>query len=198
MITALKKRPAHNGLMPLAAVPEYQAAVAEYEALAERSRQTDGRRAAAKARLQGKPSKRPFKDRAADLLKGGISPAGDPRDEIAACDEEDRILGPALMEARSKIDEAASALGFAANKEMAARHYDALRAVYLAGTALADAIREIKLIQNDLTAAGYSPRYDILPARLPLPAIQLGAPELWNTPLAAFGRHLRDDLGISL
>lgn len=174
---------------------EYLAASAQLAALRQRAEETEARRQRAIARMRGDKAKRSVTERASDLLKGGTIPAGNPADELSACNAEDKILFPAMAEAQAKIDDIASGLAFEMSQRVRDRHNDCLRAALQAMAELHGAIADALAIQNELRAAGHHPASHVLPLPIPHAAAILGSPDNFNSPAAAFKRQL-ETLGV--
>jgi hypothetical protein len=184
-----------QSIPPLWENPEYIAALDDRDALRARAEQTEQRRQRALARKKGLASKRPLSDRATDLLFGGSIPAGNPEDELGACDAEDEIIYPVLAEAQAKLDDLAGKLSFEMCQRLRSRHDDCLRAALQAMTELHGAISDAMALQAELRGAGYHPTSYALPLPIPHAAAILGDPGNFSSPAAAFKRQL-ENMGV--
>ncbi len=161
-------------IKPIADDPQYQAALAELEALEQRLAETELRRKRAKARLMGAKPGRGFADRARDLVAGGRIEPTSPADEMAASADEEQILRQAISLATGRLDEVARDLSYAASQKCQALHNSALLAVLQAIDDLAGALDAGASIRAALRARGNTPSSVLMPELAPQEAVMIG------------------------
>jgi hypothetical protein len=185
-----------DSIIPLHQHPEMTALRAEHDALVARMAEAEQR--SARAKLVGAAPKveRSAADRARDLVAGGTIPSAEPRAELAASEQEMVILRAAIGELEDRRTSVVSRLNFDASKAREAENLAALRRLDAAFAATHAAVAELHQIYSDLTAAGFTPRTDVLPAPIPRAAYLLGDPATHgNLAAYAFRRWLNDKFG---
>lgn len=177
-------------ILPLAEVPEYRDALAEFDKLKRRSAQVDRRRKTALSRARHEKPNRSITDRAADLVAGAIIPGVDAAAELQACNDEDSVLGPAMAAQMQRIDEIRGRLSFETTRQFADQINAALLAAFAATESLWSSYSAIYAIQGNLRAFGYEPFDHAAPTFMPRAAYALGDPARDNTQAAEFRRWL--------
>jgi len=156
--------PAAVDLQPIHHDPAYAAALAELEQLEGRLAQVEERRKRARARARGAPPGRSPLERAKLLARGGTIPAVNPGEELAAADEEEKVLRAGIIEATARLNEVAREVSYRVSHKFHELHAAALLAQLRALDELNEAMEAAQAVRARLRAAGYTPSSSLLPA----------------------------------
>ncbi|HJU18590.1 MAG TPA: hypothetical protein VJ770_19230 [Stellaceae bacterium] len=179
-------------IKPIGEDPAYAALLAEMVALEKRLAESDARRQRAIARRRGAKPARGAIEMARDLVRGGAVAGIDPDAEIEACDRERyEILGPAIRELASRIEDLRGDLSLAECRRLREHYAAALRQSLQAIEDLLATLQVATGIRARLMAAGYQPLSGVLPDACPPAVIALSE----NAPfgVAWFRRRLEEN-----
>ena len=183
--------PAMIELKPLAADPRYAKEVETLAALEKRFAQSEQRKRVAEARLRGQQPTSSLTDRAKALVAGGQIVNLPADAELAAAEEERRVLNAAIIAQREKLAAVASEISHEVCGRFATANAEALRNALAAVTDLWQALEVGRVIRGRLIGAGYSISEAALPIEQFPAGAALGDPErVGLTPSALFKQRL--------
>jgi hypothetical protein len=173
----LNRRTPAGAIPPLAARPEYRAALAVLQPLEQRLAEAEMTRRRAVARARGDRPTRTALQRAADLVAGGVIDRSPPGNIVSAADEEIVLLRAAIGEASRQLDAVSRDFSWEASNTVKPAFDECMRRALQAMHDLASAFRDAAHVGDGLVKLGYRPSAMLLSDLCPEGAMMLGDPD---------------------
>ena len=177
--------------------PQYAALVAEVAEIERHLAKIQKRRETAHARLRGAKAARSASEMAVDIMKGAVL-AGDPRQEIQKCDEEDAIMVAALRTKTAALNSLVGDLSLTACRKLEAEHTACLRRAVAAIKEMGAAFVEAIELRAKVRDAGYQVLENTLPGGLPPFVLAIGTGEGDGRQLHQYRRYLETHTNVKL